>query len=192
MIHLTRKGINSLQNIYIVKLEHKERGMINLNKADPMTITGKRIRQLIKRKGLTEAAFAESIGVKPTALSAWITGSRRPAAQSLMLLAENLTTTVDYLTGRSDDPCGYAQLRKERGFYARHPAVVTQLQKNEVILQLIELLQYDIDPVLDAIQPDSNEVAPGIRSIIPDIEEFVDCKCNKYLKRIDRKDEHRE
>lgn len=184
MIYLTLKGINSLLRNQIVKLNSSLKGGEQVNKGTTPTVTGQRIRELIRRKHMTEAAFAESIGIKPAALSAWIRGKRNPNAASLEILAANLNTTVDYLQGRTDMPLPFDELlEKEKEFQVKHPEIFLQATKNDLILKLIELLGYDSNPVIQSFDQDSWEQKPGIASILPDVEEYIDCKCNKYLKR---------
>lgn len=164
-----------------------------MNKGNTPTITGQRIRELIRQKGMTEKAFAESINIPAPSLSAWITGRKAPNPTSLKILAANLNTTVDYLQGNTDMQLPFDELMEmEKQFQERYPEIFLQQSKNELILKLIDLLGYDNAPIYQSFNMESWETAPGIRSLIPDIEEYVDCKCSKYLNQKEKRKEGNE
>lgn len=56
------------------------------------------------RRGLSQAAAADSIGVTRVTLSAWETGRGEPLATDLQRLARLYGLTLDQLTGRADLP----------------------------------------------------------------------------------------
>jgi len=56
-----------------------------------------RIRQVLDRKGLTQAALAEAARVEPAALSRIIRGTRNPRATAAVRLARALQVPVEWL-----------------------------------------------------------------------------------------------
>lgn len=64
-------------------------------------LTNRRIRELRKEKGLTQNDLAQKLHVKRQIISYYET-SRMPNAEDLILLADELGTTTDYLLGRTD------------------------------------------------------------------------------------------
>ena len=122
---------------------------------------------------MTEAAFAESIYVKPTALSAWITGSRKPSASSLLKLAANLNTTVDYLTGRTnrindENPWKEIQISKEE-----EETLWKEVELLRLIDNCITLLGYD---------PDSTNIET-LSSLEENIKQYISDQCEQVLKK---------
>jgi transcriptional regulator with XRE-family HTH domain len=63
----------------------------------------KRVRQNSGIK-LTYKGIAEKLGVKQSTVSNWKSGHRVPRSQHLKDLAKLLNTSVDYLTGETDNP----------------------------------------------------------------------------------------
>lgn len=53
---------------------------------DPRTFTGFRIRKLIKRLGMSQAVFAQLIGVSTKLVEAWLAGTRKPSLLARRLL----------------------------------------------------------------------------------------------------------
>ena len=66
---------------------------------------GKRVKQLRKEKGLTQKALANQVGSSPAQLNKYESGLNTPPLDRLLLLAEVLGTSVDYLISghQSDD-----------------------------------------------------------------------------------------
>jgi transcriptional regulator with XRE-family HTH domain len=62
-----------------------------------METFGERLHQLRKKKGLSLEALAKHFGLGKNATSSWETGKSKPNADDLVILAELLETTTDYL-----------------------------------------------------------------------------------------------
>lgn len=58
---------------------------------------GKKIKQLRKEKGWSQAEFGKKIGVHPQYVSAWETGDKVPSAEALVKLSQILDVSTDYL-----------------------------------------------------------------------------------------------
>lgn len=62
-----------------------------------------RINELLKAKGISKAFVASKLGKHRALLNHWESGKSQPSQEDLCILASILGTTVDYLTGESDD-----------------------------------------------------------------------------------------
>lgn len=66
--------------------------------------SGKRIRTLRKEKGITQEDFANRIGMSYKTINAIENGSKGTKIDTLVLMAEELETTLDYIIlGRKSD-----------------------------------------------------------------------------------------
>lgn len=71
---------------------------------DLKNILGKRIKLQRQKLKIRNIDIAEKLGVNKSTVSNWIIGHRTPESQTLSNLAEVLNTSVDYLTGKTDNP----------------------------------------------------------------------------------------
>ncbi len=69
----------------------------------PSAIFPDRLRTAREYRGLTQGELAERAGLQPSAVSHFETGTRKPSFDNLLLLANTLDVTTDYLLGRVDD-----------------------------------------------------------------------------------------
>ena len=67
-----------------------------------MAITAERIKQLRKKKGVSQAELAEQIGVKTNTVSTWERGTRKPDFEALNLLSNYFEVSFEYILGSSD------------------------------------------------------------------------------------------
>lgn len=73
-----------------------------------------RLKDLRKKKSLSQAELSEAIGVHFTQLSRYERGETKPNAQAMSKLAQVLETTTDFLmNGTSDETAVSAGLDKE-------------------------------------------------------------------------------
>ena len=61
-----------------------------------------RIKQLRKKKGVSQSQLAEAIGVKNNTVSTWERGTRKPDVDALHLLSDYFEVSFEYLLGNSD------------------------------------------------------------------------------------------
>ncbi len=66
-------------------------------------IFAKRLRELMKKQGLTQLKLAQKLGVGQKTISSWLSEKTEPRAASLCLLADCFGVEVDYLIGLKDD-----------------------------------------------------------------------------------------
>ena len=63
----------------------------------------KRLKELRIEKGLTQNALAEKLNVTQQTYSDYETGKTNPNVETLIMLADILECSIDYLVGRTDD-----------------------------------------------------------------------------------------
>ena len=67
-----------------------------------MATTAERIKQLRKKKGISQSELAELIGVKNNTVSTWERGTRKPDFEALNLLSNYFEVSFEYRLGSSD------------------------------------------------------------------------------------------
>lgn len=68
--------------------------------ATPSEIFPGRLALAREYRGLTQGELARRSGLQPSAISHFETGTRKPSFDNLLLLANTLDVTTDYLLGR--------------------------------------------------------------------------------------------
>ena len=63
-----------------------------------------RLKELRDARNLSQKAVAEAVGMAPMAYQRYEYGTREPAFNKLIALADYFDVSLDYLVGRSDDP----------------------------------------------------------------------------------------
>lgn len=63
-----------------------------------------RLSELIESKGIMKKSVAEFLGVTYRTINNYENGVREPSIDQLTKLADFFEVSIDYLTGRSDDP----------------------------------------------------------------------------------------
>lgn len=67
-------------------------------------IIGKRIREMRKKRGLTQDDLAHALGMKRANISNYERGLANVPSTTLYKLADIFNTSADYLLGRTDNP----------------------------------------------------------------------------------------
>ena len=67
-----------------------------------MATTAERIKQLRKKKGISQSELAALIGVKNNTVSTWVRGTRKPDFEALDLLSDYFEVSFEYILGSSD------------------------------------------------------------------------------------------
>ena len=65
-----------------------------------IALLGQRIRSVRQEKGIDIADLAQRVGVTPESLGHIERGIRKPSLSTLILIADELDASLDYLTGR--------------------------------------------------------------------------------------------
>ncbi|MEM6282477.1 MAG: helix-turn-helix transcriptional regulator [Chloroflexota bacterium] len=69
-----------------------------------MPFRGDRLQTLRKEAGIIQADIAEEIGVRKDQISRYETGTSSPTPDGLIVMAQMLNTSADYLLGLSNVP----------------------------------------------------------------------------------------
>lgn len=102
-----------------------------------MKTLGERIKELSRKKGITQRQLAELIGCTEAAISHYIKGDRVPRANVLTKMATVLDTTSEYLMqGIPQDTRG--ELSYAKKLIARNAEHMTKEEKMEIIRILME------------------------------------------------------
>ena len=67
-----------------------------------MATTADRIKQLRKKKGISQSELAELIGVKNNTVSTWERATTKPDFEALNLLSDYFEVSFEYILGSSD------------------------------------------------------------------------------------------
>lgn len=73
---------------------------------------GKKIKSLRKSKNMTQLELAKRLGKDNSTISKWESDIYQPDADELRQIADILSTTTDFLTGRTDSPVEYTASEK--------------------------------------------------------------------------------
>ncbi len=63
-----------------------------------------RVKELRRKRGMTQAALAEIIDVRQDSICIYEKGKNYPEVRRLLILADYFGVSLDYLMGRTDDP----------------------------------------------------------------------------------------
>lgn len=84
------------------------------------SLLGQRIRSARQDKGMDLSVLAERVEITPESLGHIERGIRKPSLSTLILIADELDVSLDYLTGRS-------QLGCIEGLSETHKQILTEL-----------------------------------------------------------------
>lgn len=113
-----------------------------------MLTTGERIKQLRKRKGLSQAELAEEIGVKSNTVSTWERGTRKPDFEALNLLSSYFEVSFEYILGTSDDDASRR--------------IPSQEELNELAIEDLADELYDVVKRFAKLSPKSRRIVTSV------------------------------
>lgn len=93
-----------------------------------MTEFAGRLKELREYHGLTQGEVAKCVNLSPAAIGNYERGAREPSIRELILLADFLDVSVDYLIGRIDDMV----LNTEKT-QVIHYAIIDTLEVSEIL-----------------------------------------------------------
>ena len=96
-----------------------------------------RLRECIKRQGLTQKELAARANITDVALSRYVNGTRIPKANTLSRLLEPLHTTADYLL-YGTQPGDEREIDKVIKLIEKNAAIMTKAEKLEIISILLD------------------------------------------------------
>ena len=68
-----------------------------------MSIFSERLAKLMSLRSLTQKELAEKTNITESAISYYVKGARTPSGEILARMAETLSTTTDFLLGRTEE-----------------------------------------------------------------------------------------
>ena len=93
-------------------------------------ILGRRVFELRKSAGMTQKQLGESVGLSMQAINDIEKGRRETTISKVILLAQILKTTLDYLVGETDDPKRYDKPTKMESFFRQMQICLISMLKN--------------------------------------------------------------
>ena len=63
-----------------------------------------RLKELRKKKGISQLRLATDLNTTQNTISRYETGEREPGIDELIMLADYFNVSVDYLIGRTENP----------------------------------------------------------------------------------------
>lgn len=104
-----------------------------------MNETGKRIVELLDKRGMTRKELAQKAGVTQAAISRYTKGNRSPKWEVIVRIADALNTTTDYLLGTEKKMDFNAKYYEIRSLLKRNTHYMTNAQKVELISAILEI-----------------------------------------------------
>lgn len=103
-----------------------------------MSMFSERLAGLMSLRGLTQKEVAAKAGITESAISYYVKGARTPSGEILARMAETLSTTTDYLLGRTDI-CDVLSESKELKYLQRNLSKLDpeRLRKAEEVLRAV-------------------------------------------------------
>ena len=92
--------------------------MVNLNN----------LFEFISLKGLTAKKVSSDTGISTGNISDWKSGRSMPTANKLVILADYLECSVDYLLGRTDDPTWHKSAKNSAENVQKAPIIMEKLK----------------------------------------------------------------
>lgn len=62
------------------------------------------LRTIRKSRGITQKQLAQAVGASERGIQSYEIGERKPAFDQLLALADYFDVSLDFLTGRNDNP----------------------------------------------------------------------------------------
>lgn len=116
-----------------------------------MATAAERIKQLRKKKGISQSELAEVIGVKNNTVLTWERGTRKPDFEALNLLSDYFEVSFEYILGSSDKEEGRVKPTEEELDQLALSALADELYDNvKKYCQLSTKSQKIIDALINA------------------------------------------
>ncbi len=94
---------------------------------------GEKIKEAVKKTGLTQYEFEKKFGISENLVSRWIKGDRNPSIRSLKKISEATNIPLDYFLDDTED-----NLKKDNKNIS---------EKIDLILQKVEMLEDDMKEI---------------------------------------------
>lgn len=111
-----------------------------------------RIKQLRKKKGVSQSQLAEAIGVKNNTVSTWERGTRKPDVDVLHLLSNYFEVSFEYLLGNSDkEEARIKPSPKELDYYALSAIADEIKESTELLCRLSDKSRKIVEELIASI-----------------------------------------
>lgn len=120
-----------------------------------MAATADRIKQLRKKKGVSQSELAEAIGVKTNTVSTWERGTIKPDVEALNLLSEYFEVSFEYLLGNSDKEDAKPS-QEELDFYALSEKADEIKESTELLCRLSDKSRKIVEELIASIYRTEN------------------------------------
>lgn len=116
-----------------------------------------RIKQLRKKKGVSQSQLAEAIGVKKNTVSTWERGTRKPDFAALQLLSEYFEISLEYLLGTSDEEeTRFKPSQEDLDFYALSAKADEIKESTELLCRLSDKSRKIVEELIATIYRTEN------------------------------------
>lgn len=96
-----------------------------------MNKVGGTIKEILKRIGKTQVELCELTGIKPAAMSKYLSGEKTPRTEVLMKIADALDVSLYTLLGRDEERSAYEICRS--ALLARSGNELTEEERKDLI-----------------------------------------------------------
>lgn len=101
-----------------------------------MNTVGEKIKEILKKTGRTQVDICESTGIKPAAMSKYLSGEKMPRTEILMKIAGALNVSLYTLLGKDNSDASTFEICKS-ALLARSGNQLTEEEKKELIRLII-------------------------------------------------------
>ena len=116
-----------------------------------------RIKQLRKKKGVSQSQLAEAIGVKNNTVSTWERGTRKPDFDALQLLSNYFEVSFEYLLGTSDEEeTRFKPSQEDLDFYALSAKADEIKESTELLCRLSDKSRKIVEELIATIYRTEN------------------------------------
>ena len=96
-----------------------------------MNKVGETIKEILKRSGVTQVDLCAMTGIKPAAMSKYLSGEKIPRTEILMKIADALNVSLYTLLGKNDNRSVYEVCRS--ALLARSGNELTEEERKDLI-----------------------------------------------------------
>lgn len=97
-----------------------------------MNTVGERIKMILKNEGRTQVELCEITGIKPAAMSKYLSGEKTPRTEILIKISEALNVSLYSLLGKEETELSTYEICKS-ALLARSGNKLTNEEKKELI-----------------------------------------------------------
>lgn len=101
-----------------------------------MNTVGERIKEILKKEGKTQIDLCTTTGIKPAAMSKYLSGEKIPRTEILMKIADALSVSLYTLLGKNENSRSTFETCKS-ALLARSGNQLTEDEKKELIKLII-------------------------------------------------------